>query len=52
VVPADNKSYARIAVASAIIHALDQMDLEYPKVSKEKVAELQEIKKALLAEKK
>jgi PPK2 family polyphosphate:nucleotide phosphotransferase len=52
VVPADNKSYARIAVASAIIHALDQMNLEYPKVSKEKVAELQEIKKALLAEKK
>jgi PPK2 family polyphosphate:nucleotide phosphotransferase len=52
VIPADNKSYARIAVASAIIHALDQMDLEYPKVSKEKVAELQEIKKALLAEKK
>lgn len=52
VIPADNKSYARIAVASAIIHALDQMDLEYPKVSKEKIAELQEIKKALLAEKK
>jgi len=52
VIPADNKSYARIAVASAIIHALDQMELEYPKVSKEKVAELQEIKKALLAEKK
>lgn len=52
VIPADNKSYARIAVASAIIHALDQMKLEYPKVSKEKIAELQEIKKALLAEKK
>jgi PPK2 family polyphosphate:nucleotide phosphotransferase len=52
VVPADNKSYARIAVASAIIHALDQMELEYPKVSKEKIAELQEIKKSLLAEKK
>lgn len=52
VVPADNKSYARIAVGSAIIHALDQMNLEYPKVSKEKIAELQEIKKALLAEKK
>ena len=52
VVPADNKSYARIAVASAIIHALDQMKLEYPKVNKEKIAELQEIKKALLAEKK
>ncbi len=51
VIPADNKSYARIAVASAIIHALDQMDLEYPKVGEEKIAELNEIKKALLEEK-
>ena len=50
VVPADNKSYARIVIASAIIHALDEMDLEYPKVSKEKLAELHEIKAALLAE--
>jgi PPK2 family polyphosphate:nucleotide phosphotransferase len=52
VIPADNKSYARIAVASAVIHALDNMDLEYPKVSREKIAELQEVKRALLAEKK
>lgn len=51
VIPADNKSYARIAIASAIVNALEDMDLEYPKVSKEKQAELQEIKKALLAEK-
>lgn len=51
VVPADNKSYARIAVASAIIHALDQMELEYPKVSKEKIDELNEIKRILLEEK-
>jgi hypothetical protein len=51
VIPADNKSYARIAVASAIIHALDQMELEYPKVSKEKIDELNEIKRALLEEK-
>lgn len=51
VIPADNKVFARIAIASAIIHALDQMKLEFPKVSEEKVAELQEIKKALLAEK-
>lgn len=50
VVPADNKSYARIAVASAIINALAGMKLEYPKVSEEKIAELNEIKKALLAE--
>jgi len=37
-------------VASAIIHALDRMNLEYPKVSEEKIAELQEIKKQLLAD--
>lgn len=51
VIPADNKSYARIAIASAIIHALDEMGLAYPKVSKEKLAELQAVKKALLEEK-
>jgi PPK2 family polyphosphate:nucleotide phosphotransferase len=48
VVPADNKPYARIVVASAIIHALDSMKLEYPKVSKEKLAELEQIKQSLL----
>ena len=51
VVPADSKPYARIVIASAIINALDGMGLEYPKVSKEKIAELQVIKEALLAEK-
>ena len=50
VIPADNKSYARIVVASAIINALDRMNLEYPKVSEEKIAELKEIKKQLLAD--
>lgn len=50
VVPADNKSYARIVIASAIINTLDEMGLEYPKVSPEKVAELQAIKKVLLEE--
>lgn len=51
VIPADDKSYARIAIASAIIHALDEMDLEYPKVSDEKIAELNAVKQALLDEK-
>lgn len=50
VIPADNKSYARIAIASAIITALDEMELEYPTVSKEKIAELNAVKKALLEE--
>jgi hypothetical protein len=50
VVPADNKPYARLLVASAVIHALDSMNLEYPKVSKEKIAELEKIKQELLTE--
>ena len=51
VVPADNKSYARIVMVSAIINALDEMNLEYPTLSDEKLAELKDIKKALLEEK-
>jgi PPK2 family polyphosphate:nucleotide phosphotransferase len=51
VVPADNKSYARIIIASAIINALDEMCLAYPKISKEKISELISIKQELLAEK-
>ena len=51
VVPADKKSYARIVIVSAVLHALDEMGLEYPKVSKEKMEELHAVKKALLAEK-
>ena len=51
VIPADDKYYARIAIASAIITALDELDLEYPTVSDEQIAELQTVKKALLEEK-
>ena len=51
IIPADDKSYARIAIASAIITALDEMELEYPTVSPEKIAELKAAKNALLEEK-
>jgi polyphosphate kinase 2 (PPK2 family) len=51
VVPADNKSFARIVIASAVIDALDGLGLKYPKVSEEKIAELQAIKKILESEK-
>src|SRR6478736_4898913 len=51
VVPADNKAFSRVVVASAIINTLDSLNLEYPKVSKEKLAELADIKKELLSEK-
>ncbi len=50
VVPADNKHYARNVVAAAILTAMDSMKLAYPKVSEEKVAELQRLKQDLLTE--
>ena len=51
VVPADNKWFTRIVVAAAIIDGLASLDLHYPKVSKEKLAELALAKESLLAEK-
>jgi PPK2 family polyphosphate:nucleotide phosphotransferase len=50
VVPADNKWYTRIIVAAAVINALNALDLSYPKVGKDKLAELEQAKKILLAE--
>jgi len=40
VVPADNKWFTRLVVAAAIIEALDEMNLAYPKVDDEKRKEL------------
>ena len=50
VVPADNKAFSRVVVASAIINMLDSLDLKFPKVGREKLAELEEVKKELMAE--
>lgn len=51
VVPADNKWYARLVVASAIIEKLSSLDLEFPEVDKEKKKELAAIREALLEDK-
>src|SRR5437868_1834107 len=51
VVPADNKWYGRLVVASAIIEALDGLNLAFPDVDKEKKKELETIREALLADK-
>ncbi len=48
VVPADNKWYGRLVVASAIIEALNGLDLSFPDVDKEKKRELEAIREALL----
>lgn len=40
VVPADNKWYTRIVVAAAIVEALDELKLSYPKISGEQRKQL------------
>ncbi|MFN7986722.1 MAG: polyphosphate kinase 2 family protein [Thermoanaerobaculia bacterium] len=51
VVPADNKWFTRLVVASAVIDALEQMDLAYPEVDEAKKAELAKARAALEGEK-
>jgi polyphosphate kinase 2 (PPK2 family) len=50
VVPADNKWFTRVVVASAVIQALDSLDLKYPKVGKEQLAELRKTRAMLMKE--
>lgn len=47
VVPADNKWFTRVIVASAVIETLDSLDLAYPKVDESKLKELAAAKKKL-----
>ncbi|HEY1268599.1 MAG TPA: polyphosphate kinase 2 family protein [Candidatus Binatia bacterium] len=49
VVPADNKWFTRVVVAAAVIEALDDLDLHYPKVGDSKLKGLAAAKKDLLA---
>lgn len=48
VVPADNKWFTRLVVASAIIETLDGLDLAFPVVDKAKKKELKAVRKSLL----
>jgi PPK2 family polyphosphate:nucleotide phosphotransferase len=50
VIPADRKWFARISAASVLVSALMEIDPQFPKVSDEQRAELQEIKRALEAQ--
>src|SRR5215510_8006004 len=50
VVPADNKWFARLLVAAAIVEAVERLDLAYPTVDAEKNKELQNIRAALSQE--
>ena len=51
VVPADNKWFTRVVVASAVIEALASLKLHYPEVTEDKKKELAAARRLLLAEK-
>jgi PPK2 family polyphosphate:nucleotide phosphotransferase len=50
VIPADHKWYMRLAVAELVVKTLDDLDLEFPRITKEQRAELEEAKSFLEAE--
>jgi PPK2 family polyphosphate:nucleotide phosphotransferase len=51
IVPADTKWFSRLVVAAAVIDTLASLDLCYPHVDKEKLAEIAKAKKALMSAK-
>ncbi len=51
VIPADNKWFTRLAVASAIIETLGELDLAFPDVDEAKKKELGAVRASLLAQK-
>jgi PPK2 family polyphosphate:nucleotide phosphotransferase len=51
VIPADNKWYTRLILASAVIETLDRLNLRFPDAEEEVKRELQKVRAGLLAEK-
>ncbi len=50
IIPADDKWYARLAIASVITHCFEKLDIHYPLVSEKQKEELQKSKAQLLGE--
>ena len=50
VVPADNKWFTRLVVAAAIVEAVEELHLTYPRVSPQKMKELRAIRAVLARE--
>jgi PPK2 family polyphosphate:nucleotide phosphotransferase len=50
VVPADNKGFARLVIAEALVEAMEGLDLAFPKVEGAALKELEKVRRALLAE--
>src|SRR5438067_1541432 len=50
VVPADNKRFARLVIAQAIVEAMESLKLEHPKIDGAVLKELNKVRRALEAE--
>jgi len=50
IIPADKKWFSRLLVSEIIVESLKKLNLEYPKLSEEQIAELQKCKEILLRE--
>lgn len=50
VVPADHKWFARVVIGSAIVAALEKLDLRFPRADKASLREFAEVRKALESE--
>jgi PPK2 family polyphosphate:nucleotide phosphotransferase len=50
VVPADNKGFARLVVARAMIDVLESLDLQFPRIEGATLKELQKVRAALVSE--
>jgi PPK2 family polyphosphate:nucleotide phosphotransferase len=50
VVPADHKRFARVVIGSAIVSALDALNLRFPRADKASLEEFKRLREALLAE--
>lgn len=50
VIPADDKWFSRLTIASVIYHHFDKLDISYPVVSADQKAELRKARKQLMAE--
>ncbi|BCH31052.1 hypothetical protein MesoLjLc_29820 [Mesorhizobium sp. L-8-10] len=51
VVPADNKWFTRLVIAATIVDRLERLDPKFPPVDDEALKEMEETRKALMAEK-
>jgi PPK2 family polyphosphate:nucleotide phosphotransferase len=51
VIPADNKWFARLVVAEALVEAMERLDLNFPKIEGAALRELMKVRKALLEKK-